>query len=151
MPRITRRKLLVGAGVAAAVPTGWLGIHAASSRSSIIAGYLREQLPGLAVSDTNVEQFANEYLERHVTGAGRKVYHEAIFLLLGSPMLAAATPQAVRLAFDKFSRNLLTSFLKSTDFFGAADLRLENTTYLGFFDPYKSACGNTLANFAQGA
>lgn len=149
MARLTRRKLLIGAGIAAALPTGWLATHAATSRSSVIADYLRGQLPGLAVSDTNLTQFAEEYLERHVTGHGRELYHEAIFLMLANPMLSAAAPEVVRVAFDKFSRILLTKFLFSTDFFGAGGQRPESTTYIGFSDPYDFGCSNPIANLKQ--
>jgi len=148
MPRVTRRNLLIGIGAAAALPSGWLAAHAATSRASIIADYVRGQLPGLAVSDTNMQGFSEEYLKRYVEGYGRKIYHEAIFLMLANPFVATASPDPVRSAFDKFSRTLLTKFLMSTDFFGAAGQRPENVTYLGFSDPYEFACSNPLANLA---
>lgn len=145
-PPVTRRQLLIGAGVAAALPTGWLATQAAASRSSVISGYLRSQLPGLAVSDTNLRQFADTFIERQVAGAGRRVYHEAIFLMLANPGLKTMSPEVVSTAFDKFSRSLLTRFLQSTDFFGAAQQQPEGTTYLGYADPYEFACSNLLAN-----
>lgn len=145
--QVTRRKLLIGAGAVAALPTGWLGLHVTSSRPSIVVGYLREQLPGLAVSDTDLEEFSFNYLDRHVEGAGRNVYHQAIFVMLDSSAIATVVPEIVRSAFEKFSRHLLTGFLLSTDFFGAAKQKPANTTYIGFYDPYASACSNSLANF----
>ena len=151
MPPVTRRKLLIGAGAAAALPAGWLAVHANKWRTTIIADYLRGQLPGLAVSDTNLEGFAYEYIERYVAGAGRKVYHEAIFLMLADPVLVTAAPAVVRVAFDKFSRTLITKFLLSTDFFNAAGQQADKATYIGFSDPYGSACSNSLANLEQGA
>ena len=151
MTRLTRRKLLLGTCVAAVLPTGWLAIHAGSSRVSIIKGYLRRQLPDLAITDINLEQFALDYVERYVDGAGRKVYHHAIFLLLDNPTLVSVTPEVVRVAFDKFSRQLLTRFLQSTDFFGDAGQRADKTTYAGMYDPYENACANPLADLAAEA
>lgn len=148
MPRVSRRKLLIGAGAAAALPTGWLAVHANTWRSTIIADYLRGQLPGLAVSSTNMEQFAEQYVERDLSGGGYRamVHHEKMFLMLANPMLAAVAPEATRSAFEALTRGLMTKFLLSTDFFGAGGQRPESTTYVGFSDPYESACSNPLAN-----
>jgi hypothetical protein len=150
MARLTRRNLLIGGTVAAALPTGLLVSHVASSRAGTIVDYLRAQLPGLAVSNVDLEGFADEYIARNVTHHGRTYFFEAIFLMMANPMLAAASPAPIRLAHEKFTRSLLTRFLLSTDFFTTGKQQPQLTTYLGFSDPYTVGCSNPLAQFGPG-
>ena len=147
MPRVHRRTVLIGGLAAVALPAGLLASQAAAARATIVVKYLRDQLPGLAVSQTDLQGFASEYLERNVSGGGHKVRYEAIFLILANPMLAAAAPSSARIAHEDFTRGLLTKFLMSTDFFGAAEQRPERTSYIAFNDPYDFGCSNPIARF----
>ena len=151
MARLTRRNLLIGGAAVAVLPIGLLVSHVASSRARTIASYLRAQLPDLRVSDTDLEGFAEEYMARNVAYHGRRYYFEVMFLLMANPMMAAASPAPVRLAYEKFTRSLLTRFLLSTDFFATGEQRPERTTYLGFSDPYTVGCSNPLAQFGSGS
>ena len=142
MARISRRNVLIGGAVAATatVPLGFLGSYATSSHAEIIAGHLRQALPGLAISDTNLKSFANEYLARNEHG--RK-----FFLMMSNSMLADAAPGDVRTEYVRITRDLLTRFLFSTDFFGAGGQRPADTSYIDYSDPYLVACSNPLAQF----
>lgn len=144
-PRLTRRNLLVGGAAAAALPTGLLVSHAASHRSGMIVAYLQGQFPGLAVSRTNMEGFAKEFLSRNVGKFEPWYFHETIFLMLANPSLLPIAPAGLQADYEKFTRNLVTKFLLSTDFFGAGNQRPERTSYFGYADPYASTCSNPLA------
>ncbi len=146
MERVTRRNLLIGGAAVAVLPAGLLASHAATSRSSMIVDYLRRQLPGLAIPDATLEQFAEEYLDQRVFDPGFSVYYNAMFLMLANPMVAAAAPGRAKAAFEQFSRGLLSRFMLATDFFGAAEQQPERTHFIGT-DPYASGCANPIARF----
>ncbi len=147
--RLTRRNLLIGGAVAAVLPVGLVGSHALATRSGIVMGYLRGQFPGLAISDTNLQGFASEFLDRYGLDFTPWYAQETLFAMLDNPALAARAPARIQPEFEKLTRELVTKFLLSTDFFGAAEQRPERTTYLGFIDPYASACSNPLAKLGS--
>lgn len=148
MIRITRRRWIAGgaAGVAAAGGAAlYLGFDAAARPEAVIVEHLRRVLPGLATSQAELKTFAVEFLKRS-PWRGPKL--KVALAVMDTPEVLAALPAGSRAAYDWWSRQLLTTFLFSTDFFGAAERDPRRTTFVAYADVYDLGCSNPLARFA---
>lgn len=140
------RRALLGSGAAALAlpPLGLLGLRGTGSAEEVVAFYLRHMLPGLAVPEADLQAFARDHLPRMRAYVSRPRY-EAVLLMMRRPQLEAIAPDQRRSDYQWLSRDLMTAFLFSTDFFTAAATRPERTRYIAYADPYAVGCRNPLA------
>lgn len=142
----TRRTLLIGgAATIAAPPLAFVGLRGLDGPEQVIAGWLRRALPGLAVAEPELLAFARTYLDGS-SASGSRPKLETFLTVMRRPWLEPALPEEARGGYDWFTRELLTDFLFSTDFFTAAGQRPEKTRFTAFADPYAVGCRNPLAN-----
>lgn len=144
---LSRRALIAGgAATLVAVPAlTVLGLRGTGSPEEIVVGYLRRMLPGLAVPDAEMYAFAAQYLGEPATGWRNRMKYERTLLLMAQPALADAAPASIRGSFEWTSRDVMTTFLFSTDFFTNAGARPERTAYVAYADPYAVGCRNPLS------
>lgn len=143
---LSRRALFGGAVALVAVPPlAWLGLRGTGSPDDIVIGYLRRMLPGLAVPEADMREFASQYLEGFGEWVRGRIRLERALLLLARPGLLDALPEKMRLGQEDAARDLLTTFLFSTDFFTTAEARPERTVYVAYADPYGVGCRNPLS------
>lgn len=146
MAPFTRRRFLLAGAAAAALPAGIL-VSRIKDRQVIVVEYLRQKLPGLTVADADLDSFAQAYVATIDPKDSRWAHFETIFFVMGNTALEAAMPDRLRFAYDWQTRNLLTKFLFSTNFFGPAGQRPDRTDYVALADPYALGCRNPLARF----
>lgn len=140
------RRAFVGTGVAVLAGASGIGAAAYSATRApdqTIARFIRHSVPGLAVDEDTLLAFSNRFLERSPWRGNRL---RGALLVMDNPELARLMPDKFARAYDWFSRQIITGFLFSTDFFGAAQRRAERTNYVAFADPYEVGCANPLAN-----
>lgn len=146
--RVTRRRLIAGGAAGAAVAAGgalYLGFDAAARPEAVVAEHLKRSLPGLAVPDSELKAFAARYL-RQSSWRGTKL--KAALTVMDTPAVLAFLPASFRSAYDWWSRQLLTTFLFSTDFFTSAERDARRTAYAAYADAFDLGCRNPLANLA---
>lgn len=145
MSKLSRRAF-VGTGLAALVGAGGLGATAHSAMRApdqTIARFIRHSVPGLAVDEDTLLAFSRRFLERSPWRGNRL---NGALLIMDNPDLVRLMPERVARAYGWFTRQIITGFLFSTDFFTVAQRRAERTSYVAFADPYEVGCANPLAN-----
>ncbi len=120
----------------------------------IVISAIRRNLPEQSLPERDLQDFATNFAAKNkqmrknemaVNGLrtiGPIVFSETFQSLL-------PTHRAQLLA--KFEREIVTSFLFSTDFFQQGAQGWENVSYVGYYDPYEHPCGNPLAEFSRPA
>lgn len=129
----------------ALVPVGLTGSYLFDTPEQITAQYLKHLLPGLAVPDEELLAFTKTHIER--LRSRRNLYYDSIFFFMKNPTLEAAIPSRYQGGYEQITRELVTTFLFSTDFFSDAQQQPGRTRYLAFADPYDVGCANPLASF----
>lgn len=143
---VSRRRLIAGGAAGAAFAAGgalYLGFDAAARPEAVIAEHLKRSLPGLAVPDAELKAFAATWLKRS-SWRGAKL--KAALAVMDTPAVLAVLPASFRAAYDWWSRQLLTTFLFSTDFFSAAERDAGRTSFVAYADAFELGCRNPLAN-----
>jgi hypothetical protein len=139
--RISRRALLLGAGLFAATGGGmvvWWRLQAPSAPD--IAGLLHRRLGHLNLDADGVREFAEEYVRRYGASAMRAYSQETFDGVLS--MEGEVPPERLQRLL-RFERRLVSYYLRSTDHFRREPGRL--VRYVAFADPYEVPCGNPFA------
>jgi hypothetical protein len=137
----------MGGAAVVALPVFLAGSFVLTSRAQIVVDYLRHVLPGLALSEPELASFAQQYVGRVDPQDRKKRYYDSIFFFMKNPTFEVAIPDRYKYGYELVTRNLLTTFLLSTDFFSVAEQRPEHTSYIAFADPYELVCRNPMAQF----
>ena len=138
-----RRKFLLagfaaGAAIFAAYKWRW------GDQSDVVVAILKRRVGYLNVEPRTFHEFAKHYLELY----GESEHHGLRRLSMLGPALRFMSPyrwlrpgHAVR----RLEDSVVSLYLLSTDFFqnGADEQRA--VTYLSFYDPYSTECGNPFA------
>lgn len=139
--RISRRALLLGAGLFAATGGGmvvWRRGRAPSAAD--IAGLLHRRLGHLNLDADGVREFAEEYVRRYGASAMSAYSPETLDGVLS---MAADVPPERLQRLLRFERRLVSYYLRSTDHFRREPESL--VRYVAFADPYELPCGNPFA------
>lgn len=146
MLKISRRSFLAVGAAAVAAPPLFVGARAAAgSPQSTVAGFLKRQLPGLAVGEEDLHSFAERFLVPYQRDENRRL--QGALLIMDNQWALPLLPNEVRVKYEWFARRVLTDFLFSTDFFTDAGRKPGRTQYVQFSDPYNLGCRNPLARF----
>lgn len=141
MPKLSRRGLLIGGGLAAVAAPTILAFDLLIRPHHAITAHLRRLLPHLAVETKDILVFAEQFLRE--TGGSLRHWRE-----MGTMSLAFA-PALIQERLGShpgpWSEELLTKFLFSTDFFGAANRDPTKTRYVAYADPWALGCANPLS------
>lgn len=144
MAGINRRHLLLGAAIVAAVPATIAVGTVITPHQNVMIAYLRHQLPGLAVSQIDLEGHARRFTA--TIPFEQQQFHYGIILgVMANPVLEATLTGHWRETYSEFTRRLMTGFLLSTDFFSSAGAEPSRTRYVAYRDPYELGCSNPLA------
>lgn len=152
--RPTRRALLGAAAVAIGLPAiTFMGLRRFDSAEEVIVAYLRRELPGLAVSDGQMRGFADEHVCRRFSAGGKSATVQNQLVLAAMNLdqsTVRSLPESALAPYIYHTRELMTTFLFSTDFFGPAGRMPGRTQFIAYADPYALGCRNPLAGFGMG-
>lgn len=144
MAGINRRHLLLGAAIAAVVPATIAVGTVMTPHQNVVIGYLRHKLPGLAVSQIDLESHARRFTAT-VPFEHQQFHYGIILAVMANPVLETTLAGHRRETYNEFTRRLMTGFLLSTDFFTSAEAQPSRTRYIAYRDPYELGCSNPLA------
>lgn len=143
---VTRRKFFaLGAGIiggAVAVTTAykWLG----GKPQNVIIAILNRRLAQLNVDKTSFGPFAIAYLDY------RNEYRKqlSIMSIVSWPLQFVSPYRLVRQgsSLQRLEDNIVSMYLKSTDFFQNGADEKRQIQYLSFYDPYVTVCRNPFLN-----
>jgi hypothetical protein len=139
---LSRRSFFVSGAAAATAGVAILPLSVAARPEAAIASFIKQSLKGIAVPNETLHEFAREYLDRS-GWKGQRLVNVAV--LIENPSSVRFLPATLRAKYESRLRDLLTTFLFSTDFFTSGSQDPSRTSYLAYSDPYGVGCGNPLA------
>lgn len=142
MRMLSRRSFFLAGTAAAAAASAAIPLSAAARPEGAIVGFIKHNIPGIAVPDETLHVFAREYLNRSGWQGKRLV---SVAVVMENPWIVRFLPSSLQARYKSRFRDLMTTFLFSTDFFTSGSRDPSRTSYLAYSDPYEAGCGNPLA------
>lgn len=147
--QISRRNLLLAAAGTAVMGAATLGItYAVNSPRKVIEGIVRKNLPGLKISDADIQQFVSDFIAADTnTSTVEMSGLRVIGPFANIPPFRWMLPGGIKHGIAKFERRVMTEFALGTDMFETYAKDESLVTYVGLYDPYTMTCANPLPRF----